>query len=906
MAIGSVKLGGTPQQYSSPRVSENAFGAGVGTALKTLAGAFEDYDTSLTNLEIAQQAEVTRRNRFDANLAGVRLNGEMNRTVADLTNNAPANGEGLTEQTAANLAAMREQFLSTITDPKIRDEMTLQTEGWYQSHITNSYLNEHTLRVGYDTQAVTDLVQEFASMVGQGDATPEDAIAMMERAIELTSLSETERNAATTEGNAVILGSAFQAQAERTLRSNLQFKDTLNRFVASAPPDIQAELSIISGERSPANQADIIGQNMTKPKYGFTAEEQTQWFNDVAQFGPERAGEMWATAFDAANPNGTTRLRDFIALPGRSQHQTGSAADLGFASERARAWVHANAAAFGLHFPVPGENWHIELVGGRDASGNLPTIPDVWNNPLYASLSYDQKTALEGLAGQTVTAEQNAILGQQKALADQLRAQIAAGDFSVTDSINNAIRMGQIPADTIDEFINANRDMTERKTAATTFGNSIANGLAIANTPENQEAALDYYRTSGILAGMQNLEPNAAEAFARDSASTGFIPEDMLASIQAMIGSSNPQQLEYGLNLLSSMEAKSPVFAGMVPKELVAAEAFWSTARRYNPAGTPQALTQYQQMADPKNAALREQVRTEAEKELKSITDGDIADAFDNWVPFNQPGLPTNPNAYALFKTDFNTLYIEGRARGLSSSAATEAATKAMSKSWVNETIGGSGTLMLNGPSAPAAGYINTATEGGFRSSEEIHQDIARSQGWAMDKPFDIVPDKPVKGQPISFTIFAENDRGEYTVVTGPNGNALHFQPSVDEETIANRNVMTEALHFEVGLSEATNHLKELQSSLAGMENSIALGFPDPGIEAVREQIAETEKSVKVLEGQVTETSPAKRLEILRQTIPTWLGKHGQNMTIEEILADPNLGDYYRNELAKVMPEVTQ
>jgi len=48
------------------------------------------------------------------------------------------------------------------------------------------------------------------------------------------------------------------------------------------------------------------------------------------------------------------------ATPGRSNHGWGLAADLVYGSAAARRWVHANAAKFGLRFPMGYEPWHIE------------------------------------------------------------------------------------------------------------------------------------------------------------------------------------------------------------------------------------------------------------------------------------------------------------------------------------------------------------------------------------------------------------------------------------------------------------------------------------------------------------------------------------------------------------------
>ena len=61
------------------------------------------------------------------------------------------------------------------------------------------------------------------------------------------------------------------------------------------------------------------------------------------------------------NKYGRNRAR--VAPPGHSRHEYGRAADLSFSSPAAREWIHANAANYGLGFPVAGEDWHIELVG---------------------------------------------------------------------------------------------------------------------------------------------------------------------------------------------------------------------------------------------------------------------------------------------------------------------------------------------------------------------------------------------------------------------------------------------------------------------------------------------------------------------------------------------------------------
>ena len=58
---------------------------------------------------------------------------------------------------------------------------------------------------------------------------------------------------------------------------------------------------------------------------------------------------------------------NLAAKPGTSLHEKGLALDLGFENDATRRWVHANAANFGLVFPIKSEPWHAEPVEARGA-----------------------------------------------------------------------------------------------------------------------------------------------------------------------------------------------------------------------------------------------------------------------------------------------------------------------------------------------------------------------------------------------------------------------------------------------------------------------------------------------------------------------------------------------------------
>ena len=55
----------------------------------------------------------------------------------------------------------------------------------------------------------------------------------------------------------------------------------------------------------------------------------------------------------------------WVAPPGQSPHNKGEAVDLNLPNAAAIAFAHANAAKYGLVFPLANENWHIERKGWR-------------------------------------------------------------------------------------------------------------------------------------------------------------------------------------------------------------------------------------------------------------------------------------------------------------------------------------------------------------------------------------------------------------------------------------------------------------------------------------------------------------------------------------------------------------
>lgn len=116
--------------------------------------------------------------------------------------------------------------------------------------------------------------------------------------------------------------------------------DRLARLISEAPQDIRDGLKINSGYRSVQRQTEIYRAA-------------------VAKYGSEAEARKWA------------------APPGRSNHNHGRAADLGYGSDAARAYVHENASRYGLSFPMAHEPWHIETAEARSGAKPVAVPSDI-------------------------------------------------------------------------------------------------------------------------------------------------------------------------------------------------------------------------------------------------------------------------------------------------------------------------------------------------------------------------------------------------------------------------------------------------------------------------------------------------------------------------------------------------
>jgi hypothetical protein len=157
--------------------------------------------------------------------------------------------------------------------------------------------------------------------------------------------------------SAIQNGDSTQAN-ERNARGLIpEFGNRVDKMIADAAK-AGHKVFYNSAGRTPEYQAQLIQKQLSK---GDAATFQQY----VQKEGAIRGAAHWAND----NPDAAKRrgIGHSIALPGRSNHQRGSAADLGFGDKAAEKWVHDHTQDYNLRFRMGYEPWHIEPAeGGRE------------------------------------------------------------------------------------------------------------------------------------------------------------------------------------------------------------------------------------------------------------------------------------------------------------------------------------------------------------------------------------------------------------------------------------------------------------------------------------------------------------------------------------------------------------
>lgn len=196
-----------------------------------------------------------------------------------------------------------------------------------------------------------------------------------------------------------------------------EFATNLAAMMDDAPPGIREGLQIGSGYRSEDRQAQLFAEA-------------------VAKYGSPEAARKW------------------VAPPGNSQHNHGQAVDIWYngvrldkAPAEVREWVHANAAAYGLRFPMSWESWHIEPTNARGGATAVPARDGV--SARASAPSYDAAMArINAITDPAVrTAAMKQFNAQMEIRSKAETAAASAAKSEIWGMVAQGVPMSQVPLD---------------------------------------------------------------------------------------------------------------------------------------------------------------------------------------------------------------------------------------------------------------------------------------------------------------------------------------------------------------------------------------------------------------------------------------------------------------------------
>lgn len=160
------------------------------------------------------------------------------------------------------------------------------------------------------------------------------------------------------------------------------FQKSLEEFVLAS----KGQIRLVSGYRDEAYQAALFADGIR--------DHESRKYSAYKQFLAQSGGDKLTAVNKWIDWNaGTGAVGKWVARPGSSNHNGGVAADLRFVGEGAQEWAHANAANFGLGFPMGHEEWHIEPVGLR--SGTYEFQSDAEIDSINESISVPWETTAD-------------------------------------------------------------------------------------------------------------------------------------------------------------------------------------------------------------------------------------------------------------------------------------------------------------------------------------------------------------------------------------------------------------------------------------------------------------------------------------------------------------------------------
>lgn len=406
------------------------------------------------------------------------------------------------------------------------------------------------------------------------------------------------------------------------------FAVKVSNLLQSAPAEMRDKLGLFSGFRSVERQKEL-------------------WQAALKKYGSPAAARKW------------------VAPPGHSQHNEGNAADLSYDGKSLKnappevvKWLHDNAGAHGLKFPLGNENWHIEDSSTR---GGKETKPDI--NHLAAQSDIKLPPELESASPEVrqkvfqIASNRREDAYKQEIVAAKIQQQQVKDDFSLqiavdptkisqSDILNNQYIDNGDKA----SLINTLNSAVKENQGVDQLISRLGTGDTVSINPfDGDQKKL----ANKAFDKMLTMVPEDKQAPLTSSfiSQTGFIPDSIQADIRRGMITQDVNQMTQTLQTVDAIAKIAPVsIAAMAGHEQVeknlTAYRHYAFDMGYSP---EEAARKVVSLNDPAMSAQRDAImKSKPIADLiKGVDASTVADIFDTALSF-APSLGSVPNQQQL------------------------------------------------------------------------------------------------------------------------------------------------------------------------------------------------------------------------------------------------------------------
>lgn len=894
--VGNVGVG--PQALRTIDIRAD-FGPGIGQAVTNLVGTAQDAWNAYKQTE-------DKHNRYMLQTSYTKWAGEQQRLLAEAQQGAEPGAPEFTDQWYTASRKSADEFLASITDPDLRDEMAIQVESVVQSGTNKAFAFEQSSRRDFTEFNLEGSVNEAATAIhNQPDLIEEAAADIADMVMTTPYLSEQEKLERLRAYDKVltrawVLGRVRNGQI--AIEGQVGAADGTDIVSPGQPEVMRGMANAVAGVESINGRYDLSYQNANGDGFTITDFSDHPRRRVLITEGPHKGkystaagryqftASTWDIAAKLAGVNDFTPASQDKAFWAYAQHiyerQTGRelvrdlTADrdtvkqvravltptwVGLANMSDDAFANAVLGARGLAGPQP---------TGQVADIYQPS--DIFTDPRVASkFTFEELDAMYGMA--TREAE-----GINREAAQARKAQYDARLNNLRNAIiDGTAAMSEILSAESTWLVNASdriavRNMLgEVNSEAQAFqrvSSAVVNPATdswIANNGEDKKALNYWYDFDqrGHESIRTRIEAKDQQVLVDEivplAQATGMLPTDFVSHLDTIIRSGDFESMNFALGAYSVLLAEAPEVAGAYLKDdAIRQTVLYETFGQRGEMEPEEFRRRIRRQYDPTTLSQRNLNRENSQKLVsQQKRDGDWRDTVSSWLGAD---LPLRPEIKHGLLRDYEVLFEEGMMDfDGDEDAAHSFASKVLGRQWAESSVGGISRIAWL---PPEAYYPRNGRQGHDWIEQQAKQELG-----ALNENFILVADETTRRERELYLAALRSDVPEDQLPPLPS--YIVFRENLDPWAVDAqgqfqrwRGEITPEMEAEQAQMDTRDNLREregyymanirdMERRIVTLENSEVPGR-EPEIARLRAEIAKMQPQLETVQTQLGQVEP--------------------------------------------------